>query len=216
MDEAAGGGRGSVAARLRAARPDEKWVADFTYIRTWNGFIYLAFILDCLQPDDRRLAASNPTCATELVVDALGDGQRPPATDPGVADRALRSRFAIHEHMTTPTTWTSAASPPAGSHRDGAATTPWPRAWVATFKSELVRRAPLPLLRADLELETARTGSASTTNAASTAPSTDRHLKRSPTSTIKTTASTHRKPPNHAGAKPGTLHLAVPSVGSWC
>jgi putative transposase len=27
-----------------ASRPNEKWVADITYIRTWNGFVYLAFI----------------------------------------------------------------------------------------------------------------------------------------------------------------------------
>jgi putative transposase len=27
--------------------PNEKWVADITYLRTWNGFVYLAFILDC-------------------------------------------------------------------------------------------------------------------------------------------------------------------------
>ncbi len=30
-----------------ATAPNEKWVADITYIRTWNGFVYLAFILDC-------------------------------------------------------------------------------------------------------------------------------------------------------------------------
>jgi putative transposase len=30
-----------------ANRPNEKWVADMTYVRTWNGFVYLAFILDC-------------------------------------------------------------------------------------------------------------------------------------------------------------------------
>jgi len=30
-----------------ATRPNEKWVADITYLRTWNGFVYLAFILDC-------------------------------------------------------------------------------------------------------------------------------------------------------------------------
>jgi putative transposase len=30
-----------------ASAPNEKWVADITYLRTWNGFIYLAFILDC-------------------------------------------------------------------------------------------------------------------------------------------------------------------------
>ena len=30
-----------------ATRPNEKWVAGLTYIRTWNGLLYLAFILDC-------------------------------------------------------------------------------------------------------------------------------------------------------------------------
>ncbi len=29
-----------------ATRPNEKWVADITYLRTWNGFVYLAFTLD--------------------------------------------------------------------------------------------------------------------------------------------------------------------------
>jgi putative transposase len=29
-----------------ASRPNEKWVADFTYVRTWQGFVYMAFILD--------------------------------------------------------------------------------------------------------------------------------------------------------------------------
>jgi putative transposase len=30
-----------------ATGPNEKWVADITYLRTWKGFVYLAFILDC-------------------------------------------------------------------------------------------------------------------------------------------------------------------------
>ena len=30
-----------------ATAPNEEWVADITYLRTWNGFVYLAFILDC-------------------------------------------------------------------------------------------------------------------------------------------------------------------------
>jgi transposase InsO family protein len=30
-----------------ATGPNEKWVADITYIRTWNDFVYLGFILDC-------------------------------------------------------------------------------------------------------------------------------------------------------------------------
>jgi putative transposase len=41
-----------------ATRPNEKWVADITYLRTWNGFVYLAFILDCYSR--MPVAARNP------------------------------------------------------------------------------------------------------------------------------------------------------------
>jgi len=53
-----------------ATSPNEKWVADLTYIRTWNGFVYLAFILDCYS---RRIVGwqlANHMRA-ELVLDAL-------------------------------------------------------------------------------------------------------------------------------------------------
>ncbi|WP_404855983.1 IS3 family transposase [Escherichia coli] len=29
-----------------AERPDQLWVADFTYVSTWRGFVYVAFIID--------------------------------------------------------------------------------------------------------------------------------------------------------------------------
>ena len=62
-----------------ATRPNEKWVADFTYVRTWNGFVYLAFILDCYS---RKIVGWQIAThmRTELVMDALGDGQRPAST----------------------------------------------------------------------------------------------------------------------------------------
>jgi len=40
-----------------AQRPDELWLADFTYIRTWQGWAYLAVILDVHTRRNRRLAA---------------------------------------------------------------------------------------------------------------------------------------------------------------
>jgi transposase InsO family protein len=53
-----------------AIRPDEKWVADFTYCSTWSGIVYVAFITDVFS---RRIvgwkAARSMTAA--LVVDAL-------------------------------------------------------------------------------------------------------------------------------------------------
>ena len=32
--------------RFVAARPNELWVSDFTYVATWSGFVYTAFIID--------------------------------------------------------------------------------------------------------------------------------------------------------------------------
>lgn len=30
-----------------AQAPNRKWVTDFTYCRTWAGFVYVAFVIDC-------------------------------------------------------------------------------------------------------------------------------------------------------------------------
>ena len=32
--------------RFRAARPNALWVSDFTYVATWTGFVYVAFVID--------------------------------------------------------------------------------------------------------------------------------------------------------------------------
>ncbi len=32
--------------QFTAQRPDQLWVADFTYVSTWQGFVYVAFIID--------------------------------------------------------------------------------------------------------------------------------------------------------------------------
>lgn len=29
-----------------ASRPDQLWVADMTHVRTWSGWVYVAFVLD--------------------------------------------------------------------------------------------------------------------------------------------------------------------------
>lgn len=30
-----------------AEAPNHRWVADFTYVRTWAGFVYVSFVIDC-------------------------------------------------------------------------------------------------------------------------------------------------------------------------
>ena len=32
--------------QFRASRPNELWVADFTYVATWSGFVYVACVVD--------------------------------------------------------------------------------------------------------------------------------------------------------------------------
>ncbi len=53
-----------------AMRPNQLWVADFTYVATWSGFVYVAFVIDvyarCIV--GWRVATS---MRTALVLDAL-------------------------------------------------------------------------------------------------------------------------------------------------
>jgi putative transposase len=53
-----------------AAAPDTRWVADFTYVRTWLGFVYVAFLVDCFA---QRIVGwhASTSKATELVVTPL-------------------------------------------------------------------------------------------------------------------------------------------------
>lgn len=53
-----------------ASRPDQKYVGDITYIRTWEGWLYLAVIIDVFS---RRVIgwAIGTSLHTQLVVDAF-------------------------------------------------------------------------------------------------------------------------------------------------
>ena len=56
--------------RFYASAPNRLWVADFTYVPTWMGFVYVAFVIDAYS---RRIlgwrAARSMT--TDLVLDAI-------------------------------------------------------------------------------------------------------------------------------------------------
>jgi transposase InsO family protein len=53
-----------------AERPNQLWVADFTYVATWAGMVYVAFVIDVFS---RRIVGwrVSTTMKTELVLDAL-------------------------------------------------------------------------------------------------------------------------------------------------
>ena len=56
--------------QFKATRPNQLWVADFTFVATWSGFVYVAFIIDVFA---RRIVGwrASRSMRTDLVLDAL-------------------------------------------------------------------------------------------------------------------------------------------------
>ena len=52
------------------ASPNKAWVTDITYVRTWQGWLYLAVVMDLFS---RMIIgwATRPTIGRELVLDAI-------------------------------------------------------------------------------------------------------------------------------------------------
>ncbi len=56
--------------QFRAERPNQLWVSDFTYVSTWAGFVYVAFIIDVFARYIVGWRVSR-TAHTSFVLDAL-------------------------------------------------------------------------------------------------------------------------------------------------
>jgi transposase InsO family protein len=56
--------------QFTATRPNQLWIADFTYVATWRGFVYVAFVIDVFA---RRIVGwrVSASLATDFVLDAL-------------------------------------------------------------------------------------------------------------------------------------------------
>ncbi len=55
---------------FKADKPNQLWVADITYVTTWSGFVYVAFVIDVFS---RRIVGwrAMKTMQTDLILDAL-------------------------------------------------------------------------------------------------------------------------------------------------
>jgi transposase InsO family protein len=67
---------------FKADRPNQLWVSDFTYVRTWKGFVYVAFVIDVFSRTIVGWKAST-TAHAEFVLEALDQAlyARRPAKD---------------------------------------------------------------------------------------------------------------------------------------
>jgi putative transposase len=56
--------------QFAATRPNQLWVADFTYVATWAGMVYVAFVIDVFS---RRIVGwrASASMRTDLALDAL-------------------------------------------------------------------------------------------------------------------------------------------------
>ena len=73
---------------FEASRPNALWVADLTYVATWRGFVYVAFVVDAYA---RRIVGwrVSDSLHTELALDAL---------EQALYDRAVGHEGALVHH----------------------------------------------------------------------------------------------------------------------
>lgn len=76
---------------FKAPAPNRLWVSDFTYVRTWTGFVYTAFVIDVFA---RRIVGWKVwrTATAEFVLDALEQAlhERRPFTGTGLVHHSDR------------------------------------------------------------------------------------------------------------------------------
>jgi hypothetical protein len=78
--------------QFTAARPNVAWVADITFIRTWQGWLYLAVVMD-LSPHDRKLGSrtnDSPRARAQCGLDGGAPAPTARDTDSSASGHAVR------------------------------------------------------------------------------------------------------------------------------
>ena len=72
--------------QFKAERPNQLWVSDFTYVSTWQGWLYVAFVIDVFA---RRIVGwrVSSSMRTDFVLDALEQALY--ARQPGLDDALI-------------------------------------------------------------------------------------------------------------------------------
>jgi putative transposase len=87
--------------QFRASRPNLLWLADFTYVATWQGFVYVAFVIDAFA---RRIVGwrVSRTAHAGFVLDALEQAlhDRRPVQGSGLIHHSDRGVQYVSIHYT--------------------------------------------------------------------------------------------------------------------
>ena len=125
--------------QFEATRPNQLWVSDFTYVATWAGFVYVAFVIDVFA---RRIVGwrVSTSMRTDFVLDALEQaiyergGARPAGlvhhSDQGTQYLSMRYTDRLAE---------AGIAPSVGSRGD-AFDNALAESVIGLFKTEVIRR----------------------------------------------------------------------------
>ena len=82
--------------QFRAERPNQLWVSDFTYVSTWQGWLYVAFVIDVFA---RRIVGwrVSSSMRTDFVLNALEQAlyARQPERDSGLIHHSDRGSHYV-------------------------------------------------------------------------------------------------------------------------
>jgi putative transposase len=139
--------------QFRAERPNQLWVSDFTYVSTWQGWQYVAFVIDVFA---RRIVGwrLSSSMTTDFVLDALEQAlwARQPASDGGLIHHSDRGSQYVSIRYTERLA-EAGVEPSVGSRGDS-----YDNALAETinglYKTELVRRRAPWKTREALEFAT--------------------------------------------------------------
>jgi putative transposase len=123
---------------FRATRPNQLWVADLTYVATWRGFAYVAFVIDVFS---RRIVGWRATSSlrSDLALDALEQALYDRETDTGLVHHSDRGTQYLSIRYTE--RLAQAGIEPSVGSRGDSYDNALAESVIGLFKTELIRQA---------------------------------------------------------------------------
>lgn len=123
--------------RFTAERPNQLWLADFTYVATWQGFVYVAFVIDAFS---RRIVGwrAHTAMRTDLVLDALEQALYDRETEAGLVHHSDRGSQYVSMRYTERLS-VAGVAPSVGSAGD-AYDNALAESVIGLFKTEVIHR----------------------------------------------------------------------------
>jgi transposase InsO family protein len=125
--------------QFTATRPNQLWVSDFTYVATWSGFGYVAFVVDVFA---RRIVGWRVSASlrTDFVLDALEQAIYARSGDPLVGLVPHRDRGTQYLSMRYTDRLADAGIAPSVGSRGDAYDNALAESVIGLFKTEVIRR----------------------------------------------------------------------------